>query len=235
MSYSSLDSKTIRPGSLASYSYYHSSIRQTAAKPYPGIKVSTYQKRLLTRLGVALAIVLALIILPLLKSYSPHLSPVTTAPKASASAPAVAATTNQCAGNTDSKAILVSISARHLWACDMRRAVYNSPVVTGMTMYPETTTPTGTYYIYAKATNLTLSGSDSAGSWNDPVSYWMPFLSNQNGTFGFHDAAWRSAAQFGNISPSSAQASHGCVELPLAAASWLYNWSVVGTAVTIKS
>jgi lipoprotein-anchoring transpeptidase ErfK/SrfK len=155
--------------------------------------------------------------------------PVKTAAVAAAPAP------NPCASNTLSQLALVSISKRHMWACDGTTSVYDSPVVTGMEMLAADLTPTGTYHIYAKETDLTLSGSDSTGSWNDPVSYWMPFLDNQYGAYGFHDATWRAPGDFGNISPNSTDASHGCVELPLATAKWLYAWAVVGTTVTIES
>jgi lipoprotein-anchoring transpeptidase ErfK/SrfK len=63
----------------------------------------------------------------------------------------------------------------------------------------------------------------------------MPFLDNQYGTYGFHDATWRKASEFGNISPTSQEASHGCIELPLASQKWLYNWAPVGTTVTVES
>jgi lipoprotein-anchoring transpeptidase ErfK/SrfK len=63
----------------------------------------------------------------------------------------------------------------------------------------------------------------------------MPFLDNQYGTYGFHDATWRKDSEFGKVDPNSADASHGCVELPLATAKWLYSWAPVGTAVTIES
>jgi lipoprotein-anchoring transpeptidase ErfK/SrfK len=143
--------------------------------------------------------------------------------------------TGPCASNTLSQLILVSIGQRHLWACNQTTVAYDSAVITGMENLPADLTPVGTYHIYGKQTNLTLSGSDSTGSWNDPVSYWMPFLNNQYGAYGFHDATWRPADAFGNVSPDSSDASHGCVELPLATASWIYNWSVIGTTVTIES
>src|SRR5262249_11057641 len=138
-------------------------------------------------------------------------------------------------GNTASKLILVSISQRHMWACSGTSVAYNSAVVTGMEQLAADLTPTGTYHIYGKSTNLYLKGSDSTGSWNDYVNYWMPFLHNQYGSYGFHDATWRPDSAFGNIDPNSNQASHGCVETPLAAAKWLYNWAPVGTTVTIES
>jgi lipoprotein-anchoring transpeptidase ErfK/SrfK len=134
-----------------------------------------------------------------------------------------------------SQLIKVSISQRHLWACQYSSVLYDSPVITGIAYLAADTTPTGTYHIYAKETDVTLTGSDSTGSWSDPVSYWMPFLNNKYGTYGFHDATWRAPTDFGNISPDSANASHGCVELPLATAAWLFNWSRIGTTLTITN
>ena len=144
-------------------------------------------------------------------------------------------TTNMCTGNKLSQLILVSISQRHLWVCDNSTVLYNSPVVTGMENLAADLTPTGTYHIYAKETDLYLRGSDSTGSWNDYVNYWMPFLNNKYGTYGFHDATWRPADAFGNISPYSSNASHGCVELPLATAKWIFGWAQIGTTLTIEA
>ncbi|HEX3568197.1 MAG TPA: L,D-transpeptidase [Candidatus Saccharimonadales bacterium] len=149
--------------------------------------------------------------------------------------PKPAAPTGPCASNTLNKLALVSISQRHMWACEGTSQVYDSPVVTGMESLAADLTPPGTYHISSKQTNLDLKGSDSTGSWNDHVSYWMQFLYDQYGAYGFHDATWRSDSDFGNIDPNSSQASHGCVELPLATAAWLYNWAPVGTTVTIES
>lgn len=138
-----------------------------------------------------------------------------------------------CADNTGGKLLLVSISQRHLWACDGPDIAYDSPVISGMDWLAADLTPTGNFTIYGKQNNLYLKGADSTGSWNDYVNYWLPFLSNAYGVYGFHDATWRPESAFGNISQDSASASHGCVELPLSTAAWVYQWAPIGTAVTI--
>jgi lipoprotein-anchoring transpeptidase ErfK/SrfK len=147
---------------------------------------------------------------------------------------------NYCAENTLSQNVLVSISKQHLWACDGAKVQYDSPVVTGMESYAADLTPIGTYHIQAKQTNIHLKGCDATGCWDDPVSYWMLWLDNQYGQYGFHDATWRNPSQFGKVNinaPDSAAVvgSHGCVELPLTTAKWIYNWAAIGTTVTIES
>jgi lipoprotein-anchoring transpeptidase ErfK/SrfK len=148
--------------------------------------------------------------------------------------PAVA-TVNPCLSNTLNQLVLVSVSKRHLWACSYQNILFNSPVVTGMEFLAADLTPVGTYHIYAKQTDRYLTGQDSTGSWNVYVYYWMPFLYNQYGAYGFHDATWRQPNAFGNVSQYSSNASHGCVELPLATAQWLYGWVQVGTTVKVIS
>lgn len=142
---------------------------------------------------------------------------------------------NECLSNGPGKEIIVSISQRHLWACAGTTQAYESAVITGMENVPADLTPVGTYHVYGKQTNHTLQGCDPISCWNDFVYYWMPFLNNQYGVYGFHDATWRKAGDFGNISPYSSNASRGCVELPLATAKWLYSWAAPGTTVSIVS
>ncbi len=138
-----------------------------------------------------------------------------------------------CVGNALDKKVFVSVGKRHLWACEKSTQVYDSAVITGMEFLAADLTPRGTYTVYGRQVNQTLRGSDSTGSWNDFVYYWMPFLDNQYGTYGFHDATWRADSDFGNIDPNTKEASHGCVEMPLTAMKWLYNWAPIGTTLTV--
>jgi len=159
----------------------------------------------------------------------------TIATKTIKTAPAVTTQTTACTTNTVKQIIIASISARHLWVCDGSQVLYQTAVITGDMNVVADVTPVGTYSIYAKETDVHLIGSDSRGSWDDFVYYWMPFLDDQYGVFGLHDATWRAPTDFGSISPYSDNASHGCIELPLAAAKWIYDWSSIGTTVTIES
>ena len=241
MSSNSLNNKTVRPGSFKGYSYYHSdrhNLKKVTKKPAKHrFRKLSYLIILVTLTGIAVYYSSHLQTTSAktasIASTTPTLLPTKAAAKKSVAIAAIPV--NQCAGNILDKIVVVSISKRQLWACQLSTPVFNSEVITGMSMYPDTITPTGTYHVYEKETDVTLTGTSSAGSWSDPVSYWMPFLDNQYGQYGFHDATWRSNSDFGNIDPSSSQASHGCVELPLATAKWLYDWVQVGTTVKINS
>ncbi|MDB5164724.1 MAG: hypothetical protein JWL89_350 [Candidatus Saccharibacteria bacterium] len=215
---------------LLNYSFYSSSRQQYhATKP-------KQQSGLIRRLPLVL-LILALLVAGYITVSRHTNSAQVVAEKTTITKPAVAAKSvvNPCQGNTLDKFILVSISQRHLWACQQGTVANDAPVITGMQKLAADLTPAGTYHIYAKQADVTLKGSDSTGSWNDPVSYWMPFLDNQYGTYGFHDATWRPEGEFGNIDPNSDKGSHGCVELPPAASKWLYDWSAVGTTLTISN
>jgi lipoprotein-anchoring transpeptidase ErfK/SrfK len=116
-----------------------------------------------------------------------------------------------------------------MWGCEGSQVVYETAVTTGAYQIAGDATPTGTWHIYGKQTNIHLRGSDSHGSWDDPVQYWMAFYSD----YGFHDASWQTFP-FGSADYAT-QGSHGCVHLPTAAATWLYNWAPIGTTVTIQT
>lgn len=248
MASSSLEHRTVRPGSLGSYSYYRSA-RRPDPPPRSIPFIAAPRGRLIPRsLLVAVVVVVAAGIAlvnaagnpakPAASGQAQQNASRSQPPKSSPAAAVVTApstVSDKCAGQGTGKLVLVSISQRHMWACSGAKTAYDSPVITGMSAYASTVTPPGTYHIYSKQTHLTLTGSDVTGSWNDPVNYWMPFLNNQYGTYGFHDATWRSNDQFGRISPDSSDASHGCVELPLSTAAWLYGWASMGTTVKIES
>jgi lipoprotein-anchoring transpeptidase ErfK/SrfK len=244
---SPLEHKTVRPGSLNDYSFYYSKrLAPQAAAKTPKRAIALPRFNFVHFLVfAAIAIGLAGLFGTMQNRQTAAKSSTTTASKSTTqvakpkTAAAAAATklkeVNRCADNTLDKFILVDISERHLWACAGSKTAYQTPVITGMEKHASTLTPRGTYHIYAKKADTVLTGSDETGSWRDPVAYWMPFLDNQYGTYGFHDATWRSASEFGSVDPNTEDASHGCVELPLGASGWIYAWAGVGTTLTVES
>lgn len=242
MSSSSIQDKTVRPGSFKGLYYYSDRHRVSSAVMQPPAPKTRRSYRKLT---------VVLILLVALGGWfykssadknstdKPSQAAVTQPDQKSTKSSTAASATkvtpiNYCANNTLDKFIRIGVEKRHLWACEGAKTVYDTPVITGLRGHAETETPVGTYKIYGKMTNTTLTGSDSRGTWKDPVYYWMPFLDNQYGTYGFHDATWRDQNIFGKVSPDSQDASHGCVELPLTASKWLYDWAPVGTTVTVE-
>jgi lipoprotein-anchoring transpeptidase ErfK/SrfK len=243
---SPLEHKTVRPGSLNDYSFYYSRrmnpepsakpAGRSFALPRPHFSLPVFLVVLALAVGIAGFYGFAQNRKTAVQTASADKAVAQVAKPKSAAAVAPKSEVNHCDGNTLDKLILVDISDRHLWACEGTKTVYNTPVITGMEKHAATLTPPGTYHIYAKRADTVLTGSDETGTWRDPVSYWMPFLDNQYGTYGFHDATWRSDSEFGNIDPyTSDDASHGCVELPLGASGWLYTWAPVETTVTIQT
>jgi hypothetical protein len=124
--------------------------------------------------------------------------------------------------------LLVSVSEQSMWACDGPTPAGESRVTTASAALGEIT-PTGTWHLEVKATDVDLRGCAFDGCWDDFVNYWMAW----NGPYGFHDATWQTFP-FGN-SAYATDGSHGCAHLPLAVARWMYAWAPIGTTVTIAA
>jgi len=122
-----------------------------------------------------------------------------------------------CAGNPGTeKLLVVSISKQQLWACQGGQLVGASPVTTGASELAnvDDATPTGTWHVQGKTTDVYLTGCNADGCWDDFVHYWMSF----DGPYGFHDAPWQTVP-FGSASYPTA-GSHGCVHLPEQEMGW---------------
>ena len=119
----------------------------------------------------------------------------------------------------------VNLSAQHLWFYKNGALVVESDLVSGC-VAKGTETQTGVFPLAYKESPSVLTGDNAEDSYSTPVQYWMPFYSGQ----GLHDASWRGAFG-GSIYISSG--SHGCVNLPTAAAAAIYNEIDAGTAILI--
>ncbi|HEY6737020.1 MAG TPA: L,D-transpeptidase family protein [Candidatus Saccharimonadia bacterium] len=124
--------------------------------------------------------------------------------------------------------IEVNLSKQHLWVWQDHNVIYDSPVTSGATG-AGLGTVTGLFSIYYKTTNTHLVGYQYGYDYDVPVKYWMPFYKG----YGLHDAAWRNG-KFGGPDYYYG-GSHGCVNLPDAAAEFIYNWSTVGTPVWVHN
>ena len=121
--------------------------------------------------------------------------------------------------------VVVSISAQTMWAYEEGELVMSSLVSTGTAEVPETTTPVGYHSVLAKFDAQTMEGTISGEYYRvEDVPYVMYFDNNGNA---IHGTYWHS--NFG------APMSHGCVNLPMDIAAWMYGWADIGTAVSVIS
>lgn len=89
---------------------------------------------------------------------------------------------------------------------------------------PETPTVTGTYHVYLKYEKQTMRGKNADGtSYETPDVPWVTYFT---GSYALHGAPWRSSFGWGGEGGS-----HGCVNMPVSAAKWIYDWSEIGTTV----
>ncbi len=119
-------------------------------------------------------------------------------------------------GNTYAE---VNLTAQHLLFYKDGAKILESDFVSGNVSKGHTT-PAGLYSLTYKQRDAVLKGEGYAS----PVKFWMPF----NGGIGFHDASWRSS--FGG-SIYKTGGSHGCVNMPYAAAKELFENVYAGMPV----
>ena len=121
----------------------------------------------------------------------------------------------------------IDLSAQHMWFYQNGQCVLDSDVVTG-TMVRSRYTPEGIYSIYFKQRNRVLRGEIVLdGKTGSMKLRWLTGCL-LTGEFGLHDADWNS--YFGG-EKYIYSGSHGCINLPGAAAKQLYSLVEVGTPV----
>lgn len=121
---------------------------------------------------------------------------------------------------TTEKLITVDTGAQMLRAWENGVVVHESRVSTGL---PKTPTVKGSFRIYKKIPSQRMrGGSKWYGKYDYPnVPHVMYFYQG----YAIHGAYWHK--KFGRT------ASHGCVNVPLFSAEWLYNWADAGTRVEV--
>ncbi|MFM9106090.1 MAG: L,D-transpeptidase, partial [Chloroflexota bacterium] len=119
--------------------------------------------------------------------------------------------------------IVVSISQQSLWAYENGELIASTFVSTGTADLPETVTPLGQHVVLSKYEKQTMQGVIGGEAYKVPDVPDILYFDNLGNAL--HGAYWHN--EFG------APRSHGCVNLPLDIAAWLYDWTPIGTPVTV--
>ncbi|MEA2597281.1 MAG: hypothetical protein QOF01_3750 [Thermomicrobiales bacterium] len=116
--------------------------------------------------------------------------------------------------------IEVNLSAQYMIAWEGDVAVNETYVSTGR---PGFDTPVGTFYINTKLESDDMEGVLGGEYYNVPAVPWVMYFTDVG--HAIHGTYWH--ANFGAVM------SHGCVNLPMDFAEWLYFWADYGTRVEI--
>lgn len=117
------------------------------------------------------------------------------------------------------QSIRVSLSSYTLEAYEDDLPVLEAPIAIGK---PGFETVTGTFQVYSKWWRRDMRSSERGESWDTKA---VPFTQFFYRDWAIHGTYWHT--DFGS------RRSHGCVNLPLDAAEWLYGWTQPGTSVTV--
>ncbi len=117
--------------------------------------------------------------------------------------------------------IEVDLTKQWLSAYEGELLVYQAPVATGRDGF---NTPTGSYAIYDRLRVQTMTGNAGSESWYVPDVPWVQYVV---GGVALHGTYWHD--RFG----TGTRMSHGCINLGMDDARWLYEWADIGTTVHI--
>ena len=117
--------------------------------------------------------------------------------------------------------IEVNLSEQWLSAYEGDLLVFRAPVATGRDGF---NTPVGEYAIYTKYDMQTMTGCLGGECWNVPNIPWVQYVV---GGVALHGTYWH------NNHGTGVRPSHGCINLRIEDAQWLYEWADVGTRVII--
>jgi LysM repeat protein len=109
----------------------------------------------------------------------------------------------------------VNLSTQTLIAYQGSTPVLQTLISSGTAQHPS---PVGTFYVYLKLVSQDMSGP---GYYLPDVPYVMYFYSG----YALHGTYWHSS--FGQ------PMSHGCINLPIPEAGWLYEWTPMGAPVVL--
>ena len=118
------------------------------------------------------------------------------------------------------KWVLINITLQYLWAYQGDQVLWQGHVSTGTAKFA---TPPGSYQVLSKLESQTMEGVLGGEYYNVPDVPDVLYFTDRG--HAIHGTYWHN--NFG--SPMS----HGCVNLPVDVADWMYQWSTVGMRVEI--
>ncbi|WP_347272776.1 L,D-transpeptidase [Leptolyngbya sp. FACHB-17] len=118
--------------------------------------------------------------------------------------------------NTNQRWVEIRLSTQRLIAWEGKKQVHAVIVSTGKASTP---TPQGVFRIQSKYRVARMQGDD----YDIPD---VPYTMYYSGGYGIHGAYWHN--RFGT------PVSHGCVNVAVDHAQWLFNWAKVGTPVVVR-
>jgi hypothetical protein len=119
--------------------------------------------------------------------------------------------------------LVISRGMQTLWAYEAGELVLTTLVSTGVGAVPETVTPLGSWAVHTKLESQTMEGVIAGEHYLVEDVPWVMYFDDRGDAL--HGAYWHN--NFGT------PMSHGCVNLPLDVAEYLYSWADYGTPVTI--
>jgi lipoprotein-anchoring transpeptidase ErfK/SrfK len=114
----------------------------------------------------------------------------------------------------------VNLSDRHLTAWEGGVPVYSAYVATGTDDDP---TYEGVFAVQQKYPVAAMKGKSADGTPYEIED--VPYVLYYDGSYAIHGAYWHDA--FGEF------ITHGCVNVPVDQAEWLYNWAYIGSPVVV--
>ena len=138
---------------------------------------------------------------------------------------------NSLLADAPDQLVTVSLHDQRLIAYDHGRVVVDSLVTTGRPALP---TDVGAMHVVKKDSPWTMHSPWPKGSpdWYPDTPVQMVVWFTKNGE-GLHDASWQPSGTYGPGSTDGPYASHGCIHVPLAAETTLFNWAQLGTPVVV--
>lgn len=115
----------------------------------------------------------------------------------------------------------INLTTQHLTAYESDLPVFTAAVATGTDGF---NTPTGSFAIYDRYTRQTMTGAAGWDYWYVPDVPWVQYVV---GGVALHGTYWHD--QWG----TGLRMSHGCINLNIDDAHWLYLWADNGTQVNI--